>query len=330
MTLKTVGISSEIKSCCSRIVVELYCSKRFNKPIKSNRKIVDKSTDAHAKLAGLSAINLLSKGADSKALIDNLSNDAQLNESIKALLLSSKNEQTMDVINNSLATVDDAKKIQLLDILSTRANANSSQAVLGLNSANADVNAAINKALPNVAQEKDLDVLVNLLAKSDDASSKNLEVAIANVIQSSPNRDQHIQKLAANISRSAAPSATKYFPVFARLGDQESLNAVVNYLKSDNPALRNAAIAAIADWSTPLALNELIQLSRTDLSADLNGKVFAGLVKNINKSSETNDQKTLLLKDAFAVAQNSNQKERSWLLYKQRVRTKHWYLRVNT
>ncbi|MDH5826128.1 DUF1080 domain-containing protein [Sphingobacterium faecium] len=277
--------------------------------LKTIEKLVDKSTDAHAKLAGLTAINLLTKGADSKILIANLSADEQLNQSIKALILSSKNDNTIDEVNNALANVDDAKKIQLLDVLSTRANSNSSQAVLALKSSNPDVNKAINKALPNVAQEKDLDVLVNLLADADDASKKNLEVAIANVIQSSQNRDQHIQKLAANISRSAAPSAMKFFPIFARLGDQESLNAVTNYLKTDNPALKEAAVAAIADWSTPLALNELIQLSRTDLSTSLNEKVFTGLVKNINKSIITNDQKTLLLKDAFAVAKTDNQKK---------------------
>lgn len=307
-TKKLLGLAAKSSPAVQESLLNYIAQNGSITQLKAIEKIVGKSTDAHAKLAGLSAINLLSKGADSKALIDNLSTDAQLNESIKALLLSSKNEQTMDVINNSLATVDDAKKIQLLDILSTRANANSSQAVLALNSTNSDVNKAINKALPNVAQEKDLEVLVNLLTKADEASSRNLEVAIANVIQSSPNKEQHVQKLAANISRSAAPSATKFFPIFARLGDQESLNAVTNYLKSDNPALRDAAILAIADWSTPLALNELIQLSRTNLSSSLSEKVFAGLIKNINRSSETNDQKTLLLKDAFAVAKNNNQK----------------------
>ncbi|UIR58000.1 DUF1080 domain-containing protein [Sphingobacterium sp. SRCM116780] len=308
-TKKLLGLAAKSSPAVQESLLNYIAQNGSINQLKAIEKLVGKSTDTHAKLAGLSAINLLSKGAESKSLISNLSTDDQLNQSIKALLLSSKNENTIDEVNNALANVDDAKKIQLLDILSVRSNSNSSQAVLGLKSSNAEVNKAINNALPNVAQEKDLDVLINLLGTADEASSKNLETAIANVIQSSPNKEQHITKLAANISRSAAPSATKYFPIFARLGDQTSLTAVSNYLKSDNPALKEAAIAAIADWSTPLALNELIQLSRADLSADLNQQVFSGLVKNINKSTETNDQKTLLLKDAFAVAKSSNQKK---------------------
>ncbi|MGJ1411709.1 family 16 glycoside hydrolase [Sphingobacterium thalpophilum] len=272
--------------------------------------LVAKTTSPATKLAGLNAIHTLSQGKETNTLIQALDTDQEFNSSVKALILSSKDANAISEVNNALATVDDNKKIQLLDILSKRSNNASSKAVLAIKTTNPAVEEAIYKAVPNVAQESDLEELFNRLNSTNDAKAAGLlQKAIVNVIQSSNNAKSLTGKLAANISKSAAPGAGKYFPIFAGLGDDQSLQAVKNYVSSSNPDLRSAAIVSLANWSTANALPELVSLSRTETDANLFNTVYRGLIKSISSSANTPDQKTLLLRDAFSVAKTTEQKK---------------------
>jgi len=272
--------------------------------------LVAKTTSPATKLAGLNAIHTLSQGKETNTLIQALDTDQEFNSSVKALILSSKDANAISEVNNALATVDDNKKIQLLDILSKRSNNASSKAVLAIKTTNPAVEEAIYKAVPNVAQESDLEELFNRLNSTNDAKAAGLlQKAIVNVIQSSNNAKSLTGKLAANISKSAAPGAGKYFPIFAGLGDDQSLQAVKSYVSSSNPDLRSAAIVSLANWSTANALPELVSLSRTETDANLFNTVYRGLIKSISSSANTPDQKTLLLRDAFSVAKTTEQKK---------------------
>ncbi|QRQ61468.1 DUF1080 domain-containing protein [Sphingobacterium multivorum] len=278
--------------------------------LKLIQALVNKTQSPVTKLAGLSALNTLSQGKETNTLIQALNTDQQFNNSVKALILSSKDANVVTDVNNALATVDDDKKIQLLDILSKRSNNASSKAVLAIKSSNPAVEEAINKALPNVAQESDLEELFNRLNNTtDNKSAVLLQRAIVNVIQSSTNSKGLTEKLATNIAKSAAPNTAKYFPIFAGLGDAQSLKAVTAYLNNNNTSLRSAAIESLAGWSSSNALPELVSLSRTEKDDNLFNTVYRGLIKSISSSSNTPEQKTLLLRDAFSVAKTADQKK---------------------
>ncbi len=278
--------------------------------LKLIQALVNKTQSPVTKLAGLSALNTLSQGKETNTLIQALNADQQFNNSVKALILSSKDANVVTDVNNALATVDDDKKIQLLDILSKRSNNASSKAVLAIKSANPAVEEAINKALPNVAQESDLEELFGRLNNTtDNKSAVLLQRAIVNVVQSSTNSKGLTEQLAANIAKSAAPNTAKYFPIFAGLGDAQSLKAVTAYLNNNNTGLRSAAIESLASWSTSNALPELVSLSRTEKDDNLFNTVYRGLIKSISSSSNTPEQKTLLLRDAFNVAKTTDQKK---------------------
>ncbi|WP_312332445.1 family 16 glycoside hydrolase [Sphingobacterium sp.] len=271
--------------------------------------LVNKTESSATKLAGLSALNTLSQGKETNTLIQALNTDQQFNNSVKALILSSKDANVVSDVNNALAHVDDEKKIQLLDILSKRSDNASSKAVLAIKSSNPAVEEAINKALPNVAQEADLEELFNRLNNTTDSKSAALlQRALVNVIRSSANSKGLTEKIAARLSNSAATNTAKYFPIFAGLGDAHSLKAVTSYLDNTNTSLRSAAIESLATWSSANALPELITLSRTEKDDNLFNTVYRGLIKSISSSSNTPDQKTLLLRDAFSVAKTAEQK----------------------
>jgi len=73
--------------------------------------------------------------------------------------------------------------------------------------------------------------------------------------------------------------------------------------------LKAESIQALANWSNPESLEALIKLSRTEKDAKLFNSIFTGLIKQINASKITPEQKTLFLKDAFEIAQTPAQKK---------------------
>ncbi|TDS11900.1 DUF1080 domain-containing protein [Sphingobacterium paludis] len=263
--------------------------------------------DTHAKIAALNALSSLGGTENAGMLIGEIKTaDEATVEAITALLLSSKDPQTVPLITKALPSADTKTQFVLLDILSKRTDASASKAVLPLvASADAPVKQAALKALPTVAQPDDFEALVQLLSATPAADAAYVQQALVMVLHASPDKEAKIQRLAANISRSSAPSAANYFPVFAGVGGAEAMRAVQNYLP--NEGLKAQALQSLAAWSNPEVLPTLIALSRTE-KADHFATLFGGLVKQINASDHTAAQKTLYLKDAFAWAQNAAQK----------------------
>ncbi|KGE13145.1 family 16 glycoside hydrolase [Sphingobacterium deserti] len=287
----------------------LYLAKNGdNSNVSSLKDRVSTIKDTRAKIAALNAMSSLSDTQNAAQLIGEIkASDEATVQAISALLLSSKDPQTVPLITKALPSADVKTQLVLLDILSKRTDASASKAVLPLvSSTDAQVKEAALKALPTVAQPDDFDTLVQLLSAAPEADAAHLQKALVMVLNASDDKDAKIQRLAANISRSAAPSAANYFPVFAGVGGAEAMRAVQNYLPNDG--LKAQAQQSLAAWSDPEVLPVLIELSRKEKGNNF-ATLFAGLVKQINASDHTAAQKTLYLKDAFAQAQNAAQKK---------------------
>ncbi len=272
-------------------------------------KTVQKISDTKSKIAGLNTLSALSNGSNADELITALSSaDADTKKAIISLLLTSKDKSTIDVVSAALPTADTPTQLALLEVLSKRTNNNASKVTLPLiQSEDAAVKSAALKALPNVVVEDDFDAVVKMLANANEQEAPALQLSLVQILSGSTNKDEQIQKLATNISRSSASSVANYFPVFAGVGTDESLTAVKNYLS--NETLKPQAISALASWSTPAALPTLIQLSRTEKGSTNFDTVFKGLITQINASENTPEQKTLFLKDAFTLATTPAQQQ---------------------
>ena len=265
--------------------------------------------DSGSKIAAYKTLSALSGGSNTSFLIGQLATaNAEEEASIKTLLLTAKGAETINVLNAALASSDEKTQLALLDVLSKRSNPNSAKEVFALiNSGSPAVKAAAYKALPNVVNDSDFDTVVNLLGQADGEQVKSLQQAAIVALQNNPEKDAKVKRLAANISRSLAPSSASLFPVFAGEGSEEALNAVKAYLGKDNP-LRKDAIASLANWSNPSSLDELTTLLRTEKNPELFKIVFSGFIKQLNASQVTNEQKTLLFREAFEYAQEPAQK----------------------
>ncbi|QBQ41966.1 DUF1080 domain-containing protein [Sphingobacterium psychroaquaticum] len=276
--------------------------------ISGIEKGLGKIKGTQAKIAALNTLSSLSQGTNAKSLIKQIAGADELTaKAIESLLLSSKGANTVEEINQALPGADAKTQLTLLNVLAKRTNANSAKAVLPLLSATDNtIKTAALKALPNVVNADDFEAIAALVPNAPEADAKYLQSAMVIALNASADKDAKIKRLAANISRSAAPSVGKYFPVFAGVGGAESLTAVKNYL--NNEGLKNQAISALSNWSNPEVLSTLIALSRTEKDPQNFDTIFKGLISKINASNDTPTQKTLLLKDAFHLAQNVNQK----------------------
>lgn len=268
-------------------------------------------TDTRARIAGLQALSSLSDGSNADYLISQIAlADEATTKAIVALLLSSKDATTVAAINKTVPGADKKTQLVLLGVLSGRTAAGSSKVVLPLlDSDDTDIRAAALKALPNVATPDDYDAIVERLSNASASDAPSLQQALVRVVNASTDRDAKIEKLKGTALQQGASGGINYYPVFAGVGGPESLEAVRNGLRSESR--KPHAVKALANWSGPEVLPTLIALSRSEKgSADFD-VVFKGLIKQINASEDTPEQKTLFLKDAFDIAETSAQKSQA-------------------
>ena len=161
------------------------------------------------------------------------------------------------------------------------------------------------RTLPALASPENLDTLLSLLNNVSTRDLPDVQQALINSLQARADKSARIQQLSSNLSLEDDTHIAYLFPVFAGVGDENALPLVQQALNT--APSRTIAIQTLANWSEPTALPILITLSRQEKGESLH-VVLSGLVKQINRSTATPDQKTLYLKDAFAQAESIAQK----------------------
>ena len=283
------------------------------KDVTSAVPVIEKSLkslkDSDSKIAAYNTLSALTKGANTAFVISQLATaNEKESAALKTLLLTAKPATTIDVVNQSLANANESTQLALLDVLAQRSNANSAKEVLNLiQNGSSAVKTAAFKALPNVVNDADFDAVINVLSNAQGSDLRFAQQAAIVALQNNTQKANLVQRLSANISRSLAPSAAKYFPIFAGEGSGEALKSVSNYLGQDNP-LKADAIKALAAWSNPSSLDHLTTLLRSEKDPALFQSIFGGFIKQLNASTVNPDQKTVLLKDAFSYAQTADQR----------------------
>lgn len=284
-----------------------------NNDAKSAVPIIQKNLknvkDTEAKIAAYTTLAVLNENNSAHFLMEQLAvaNEKEA-KALKELLVTSKGSNVMDALNTSILAANEPTQLALLDVLSKRSNKNSSAQVFELiEKGSPAVRTAAYKALPNVVNDQDFEKTIEALGKANADEVASAQNAAMIALRNNPNKSALVERLAANISRSMAPSAAKFFPIFAGEGGEVSLKTVKNYTGGNNP-LKGEAVKALAAWSNTSSLDELTVLLRTEKDAKLFQTVFSGFIKQLNASAVPADQKTILLRDAFALAKTKEQR----------------------
>lgn len=269
-----------------------------------------KSDNQRVRFAALEAVHKISNQSETQFLIDNLGVSAEQDAFIKNLLLSSKAVDALEIINSNLKdSENEAVNEVLLDVLAVRSNDDSFDAVYPLTkSSHASVRKKAFQALSNVSSTNQLPELFGRVSELSGEELTHSQQAIVSSLEYSAQKDQEIKNISSKISKSSAPSAAKYFPIFSGLGGEEALRAVSNYTHSPSPELKTEAFKALANWKDAESLPVLLKLYKENLSDADFEIVFKGLISQINKSEEPLEQKGLYLRDAFDYARTVQQK----------------------
>ncbi len=274
---------------------------------KSVQNSLPQIKDSRVKVAALHALIQLDNAAATDLMIQQLTQvDQQSKEAIKELLLSTQDPIAVQTVQKALPTADAATQIILLQFLSTRSDEQSMQSLLPvLASSDSLVRQQAYKTLPTLANANHIEKLLSLATAATAEEIPYVQEAVVNALQADANKSKRIEQLAANLSLEDNKQVAFLFPIFAGAGDDKALPLVQQALNTASN--REIAINTLANWSEPAALPSLIALSREEKSTSLN-VVLAGLVKQVNGSTATPEQKTLYLKDAFEQAESSAQK----------------------
>ena len=171
-----------------------------------------------------------------------------------------------------------------------------------------DVRAAAYKAIGALAgQDGLLGLVAMLLSERNPSDRAGIERAMTAIV----GRFEGIDGAAVISGLARADDAAKphLLPVLSRIGGDNALQAVRNELKSSNSETKKAAIRALADWSDPGPLADLLAVSRKD--SDPVNRILAlrGYVKLVSLPANRAAKDTVqLLADGMAAAERSDEK----------------------
>ncbi len=195
--------------------------------------------------------------------------DAKTDSEKQAALLSLrrlKGDGVDEAVTKSMAGAKPEARALLIDILLSRSAAGAVPAILKeAGSGDEGVRKAAFRALGVLAKAKDLAALVDLLvglrgdAGRDDAERTVIEVA-RKVADEGARADAALAALAKATSTAAKGSMLR---VLRGIAGAKALNAVKAAVKDAEPAIRDAAIRALADWPDAAAVAPLMDVFRS-------------------------------------------------------------------
>ncbi len=271
-----------------------------------------KSQDSDVAVAAITASGKIGQDKVLNDLLGVLKtgNDAVVIAVQNALMIMKGNTVTTKAAN-ALPDMPANAKVALINVLAARQAHDKIDIVMPLlNSDQPGVQAAAYASLKQLAGEDNLPQLFALLAASTQAS-ETAELQKAIIAAVGRMKDKSSQSPLALQQMEKAPGDRKpvYLDILASIGDKRALAAVSGAYQSGDAATRQAAIAALAQWSNLSAAPVLFTISKQTSDAQLKNQALRGYVAMISKSDYPADEKIIYLRNAMDVAQTVSQKE---------------------
>jgi HEAT repeat protein len=264
-----------------------------------------RATALHAsvKLAGDAAIPLLISALKSK--------DAGDIKTASDLMSRMPGDKALAAMAGALTDLPAPAKIAAIDVLAARSAAAHCSAVLSAAASDdAGVRLAALRAIERVASSAEVTAVIDLaiIAKSDADEAAALKSAVALAAQIEPVDARADAFLAALPSAQGAKRAA-LLRSLARLGGAKALAAVSADLKSDDKAVKDAALRALADWPDDSAVAPLLEVAKSD--APLAQQVIAirGVTQVLKNSKSSSADKVKLYGQALASAKRPDEKK---------------------
>ena len=232
-------------------------------------------------------------------------------KAVKTALLSMKGEQVVSSVAGTIANAPAASKVILLEVLASRQASMYNKIVFDeIGSGDLIVRMAALKALTRMATENDLDKLNKQLLTA--LSKDEISIIQAGIIfgvrqlKGIENQTDNINK---RINSVKAAQKSLYYPILAGIGGITALNIVFKEYNTGTSDQQASAFDAITHWSDHTAISKLIDICRSGNKAYFE-KAMMTYINLVSRSEFPDDQKLLLLRNAFDITSEINQQKR--------------------
>jgi len=229
----------------------------------------------------LAALRSITAGGDGKSVLFLAAKAARAagaeQDAARDALVRLKGTDVDEAVLAHLAkTSDNAVKAELVRAAGERRVAAAKPALMeAVRSAAPAVRSRAATALRALCVQGDIPALVDLLAGLDDEQAREtLEDTIAAVARTNPRETARAGEVRSRLAAEKDPqNRADLLRVLGKIGDDSALGTVRAALRDPDPAIVDAAVRALADWTTVTARDDVFAIART--SGVLNHRVLA-------------------------------------------------------
>ncbi|MGF7078076.1 DUF1080 domain-containing protein [Mucilaginibacter sp. UYCu711] len=211
---------------------------------------------------------------------------------------------------DAIPTVKPATQVTLIDILDTRSvTAQFGAIYTQLKSANPQTKHAAFAAIKHVSSKQNEAQLFTLLNETTGSEEEATQDALITVVSGADNKAEQVDLVVKQMAVAPANKKPLFYKMLAALGGAQALKIVADDYNTGNAETKKATLDAMSVWVTGGATAQMIKIARETKDADLLNTAINGYLASVNQNAYTPEEKLLLFRDAFAVAQTTDQKK---------------------
>jgi HEAT repeat protein len=271
-----------------------------------------KDEDAAVRAAALSALVAMGREQAIPALVDRITADTpEVAKPAAEMLARIPGDKPLAAAAEALPAAPPKARVALIELLAARGARAQKDAVLRQTAdADASVRTAALRAMEKLAAEADAPRLVELTVAARDATEESaaLRAAVAAASQAA-DADHRADALLSALAKATGPKRATLERGLARVGGRRALDAVLADTKSTDPAVREGAIRALADWQDPAAVAPLLDIARTQTDADLQVTALRGAIQVIKSAKLSDTDKAAAYAKAMSATQRPEERK---------------------
>ena len=165
------------------------------------------------------------------------------------------------------------------------------------------------RALEIVGSPDDVPALLSLMDSADEAGRKAAEGAVAAIAARNPAADQRADAVLAGLASAQKPETqAALVRIAAKLPNAKTLEALRGAVKSEDAAVRKAAVEGLAEWPDSAPLEDLLLIAQGSIEEDKEA-AFGGYIRLLAMPSNRSTQDQLeRYRNAFSMAKNTREK----------------------
>ncbi len=216
-------------------------------------------------------------------------------DAAKAALLQGVVKDLIPLLSYQMQNAPDGAKVVLIEVIAEKREAKSFNLLYDQIGEEGQVRSASIAKLYKVSSHEHLEVLMKLFDQLDDEDEQlQIEKALVESINSSPDRAAATQKLLSHASQSS--STSNYIGVLATIGGKEALDAVYSEYMSGDEATKERALDGLFKSDDIFATRAMFEICSKNPEEAIREEAFKNYVRVVNGSSLPDDQKLLLLR----------------------------------